>query len=649
MLDKVKPDLVSVCTPNKFHAEQTLAALAVGAHVACEKPMAMNVAEAQAMEDARAKAGTYGLINFSYRNCVSFRFAREMIAQGELGQIQRVNAVYLQSFLGAESSLYSWRNDASLAGFGALGDLGVHMIDSARFITGLSIERVVGVAQTLIPQKKDPAGNLQSVTTDTNSSFLCQFAGGSLGNFETTQIAPGYGNYFRIEISGELGTLAVLSEQDQVIWLHQGKVMSRYGTWARDPLAKINIPTGFAGAQPSGTPACLVDVIRGVSQDYPSFADGLIAQRVVDSIFHSTKTGSWMELKHGIKPGRFLDPQVFVDRRGAELVGRHADGEDAAAAQTAQGALIIIPNFHRGDMLINLEFGGGHLAGDGHDFGVADGDNHGQMARQKRQRGLEQAIGRVGVAQVGEANNQCSPRAVPQHVMKYRRVIRFQAGGLQRGQVSHQVRHLGLAFFRLGEGGHLVVEDGVADEVAFVQGDLREMHGGVNRVIEFSIRTDFRAHQAACVDHDHQPLIPFGFVLAGDELAALGGGFPIDVAEIVVALVLAQRFKFAAFAAQRRFAASRLDRPGQRELQVPRAFARHIRQHLHLLREIDFRLPLDQAQRPGDPVKDRAEGEVAALVTFQAVGLDDLPRGGARRNLFIRGEPVKSTGGESTI
>jgi len=296
MLDKVRPDVVSICTPNRFHAEQTIAALGVGAHVACEKPMAMTVAEAQSMEDARVKAGTYGVINFSYRNCVSFRFAREMIAAGELGAIQRVNVVYLQSFTGGSDTLYSWRHDATLAGFGALGDLGVHMIDSARFITGLKLERVVGVAQTLVPKKKDAAGNWHPVTTDTNSSFLCQFTGGCLGTFETSQAAQGFGNYFRIEISGELGTLAVLSEQDQVIWLHQGKVLSRYGTWARDPLAKISVPTGFAASLPTGTPGCLIDVIRGKTQDYPSFADGLAAQKVVEAIFASTKSGRWMDL-----------------------------------------------------------------------------------------------------------------------------------------------------------------------------------------------------------------------------------------------------------------------------------------------------------------------------------------------------------------
>ncbi|MCE0522972.1 MAG: Gfo/Idh/MocA family oxidoreductase [Methylacidiphilales bacterium] len=297
MLDKVRPDVVSVCTPNKFHAEMVLGALEAGAHVACEKPMAMNVQEAQAMESARARAGKHGLINFSYRNCASFRFARELIAQGELGPIHRVNVVYLQSFLGAEETRYSWRNDAVIAGFGALGDLGVHMIDAARFITGLPIERVVGVAQTLVPKKKDANGNWQAVTTDTNSSFLCQFGGGAIGTFETTQVAPGYGNYFRVEISGEMGTVAVLSEQDQAIWIHQGRVLSRYGTWAVNPLVRLTIPTGFSGSLPPGTPGCLIDVIRGTLQDYPTFADGLAAQQVIDSIFLSTKTGSWVDIK----------------------------------------------------------------------------------------------------------------------------------------------------------------------------------------------------------------------------------------------------------------------------------------------------------------------------------------------------------------
>ena len=170
MLRETKPDLVSICTPNKFHAELSILALEHGAHVACEKPMAMTVAEAEAMEAARAKAGKHGGINFSYRNVGAFRFARELIARGDLGKLHRVNCVYLQSFLGAPAQPYTWRNDISLAGFGALGDLGVHMLDGVNFITGLDYQRAVGLAQTLIPEKPDAAGKPQRITTDTNAA-----------------------------------------------------------------------------------------------------------------------------------------------------------------------------------------------------------------------------------------------------------------------------------------------------------------------------------------------------------------------------------------------------------------------------------------------------------------------------------------------
>ncbi|MBI4025790.1 MAG: Gfo/Idh/MocA family oxidoreductase [Verrucomicrobia bacterium] len=293
MLAEARPDLVSICTPNKFHCEYTLAALKQGAHVACEKPMAMTVAEAEKMEAARRKAGKLGLVNFSYRSVHSFRFARELIQNGEIGKLLRVHAVYLQSFLGAEGTRYSWRNNIKTAGFGALGDLGIHMIDAARFITRLEIKRVIGLAQTLIPSKPDSNGRMQKVTTDTNASFLACFQNGMIGTFEATQVAPGYGNFFRIEISGERGTLSVLSEKNTEIQLFAGKTLSHHATWQTSaPLHSV--PTDFISAQPPSTPGILVDVLRGSKAVFPTFKDGLVAQRVLAGIIQSMKTNSWV-------------------------------------------------------------------------------------------------------------------------------------------------------------------------------------------------------------------------------------------------------------------------------------------------------------------------------------------------------------------
>jgi len=295
MLRETRPDLVSICTPNKFHCELALLALKHGAHVACEKPLAMTVAEAEKMESARAAAGKLGGINFSYRNNAAFRFARELIAGGELGRLMRVNAVYLQSFLGAPAFPHSWRNDVGMAGFGALGDLGVHMIDGVRFLTGLDYHRVVGLTQTLVPEKPDAAGVMRRVTTDTNAAFLAELSGSVVATFETTQVAPGYGNYFRIEISGERGTLAVLSDQPEALWLRAGASLTRYATWKTDlPLQQL--PSDFIsrGAPPS--PGAIVHAIRGETVDFPTFADGLRAQRVLGAILDSMKSGAWQLL-----------------------------------------------------------------------------------------------------------------------------------------------------------------------------------------------------------------------------------------------------------------------------------------------------------------------------------------------------------------
>ena len=294
MLRETRPDLVSVCTPNKFHCEYTLLALQRGAHVMCEKPMAMTVAEAKRMEAARAKAGKLGGINFTYRGVPAFRFARELIAAGELGRLRRVNAVYLQSFLGAAATPYSWRNDVSLAGFGALGDLGVHMIDGVHFLSGLDYRRVTGLAQTLLQKKPDAAGRLHPVTTDTNAAWLAELTGGVVATFETTQVAPGYGNYFRIEISGERGTLAVLSDQPEALWLRTGESLTRYATWKTDlPLQQL--PTDFLARGGPTPPAAIVPAIRGEKVDFPTFADGLRAQRVLGAILDSMKTGAWQK------------------------------------------------------------------------------------------------------------------------------------------------------------------------------------------------------------------------------------------------------------------------------------------------------------------------------------------------------------------
>jgi predicted dehydrogenase len=171
------------------------------------------------------------------------------------------------------------------------------MIDGVHFLTGLSYRRVVGVAQTLVPSKRDAAGKLRRVTTDTNAAFLAELDGNVIATFETTQVAPGFGNFFRIEISGERGTLAVHSDHAEELWLHAGPTLTRFATWKTNlPLQQL--PTDFTWRKVPTSPAAIVPVIRGEKVPYfPTFADGLRAQRVLGAILDSMKSDGWQTLR----------------------------------------------------------------------------------------------------------------------------------------------------------------------------------------------------------------------------------------------------------------------------------------------------------------------------------------------------------------
>lgn len=298
LLARAKPDLAIICSPNVAHAQLTKLAFSVGCDVLCEKPMAMSVAQCLAMEKKRKTARKQGAINFSYRYTPSFRLAKQIVGRGELGRIQRMNVRYLQSFLGAETNPYSWRNDVKIAGFGALGDLGVHMIDGVSFITGEKPFKVAGVAQTLIPWKKDVRGQRKKVTTDTNASFIIQYASGALGVFETSQVVPGYGNYFQIEISGDKGLLRVQAEETDRITLYASSTLSDFFSWATAEFPEIRVPTGFCDLQPTSCLEAFVNNLRGQKgkNDYPDFDAGISTQKCINAIHRSMKTGRWIKL-----------------------------------------------------------------------------------------------------------------------------------------------------------------------------------------------------------------------------------------------------------------------------------------------------------------------------------------------------------------
>ena len=122
--------------PNDLHAEPTLAALRAGKHVLCEKPLGRTAPESHEIWQAAEAAGVVHMCGFNYRFVPAVRLAREMIAAGEIGEVHSFRGAYLQDWLADPESPYVWRLDRQRAGSGALGDIGAHVVDLARFLVG---------------------------------------------------------------------------------------------------------------------------------------------------------------------------------------------------------------------------------------------------------------------------------------------------------------------------------------------------------------------------------------------------------------------------------------------------------------------------------------------------------------------------------
>ncbi len=128
-------DLVDIGTPNNVHAEQAIAALEAGKHVACEKPLAGTLADAETMAAAAAAAAGQTFVWYNYRRVPAVALAHQLVAGGALGRVYHARAVYLQSWGGPSTPLL-WRFQGDVAGSGAHGDLNAHIIDAVRFVTG---------------------------------------------------------------------------------------------------------------------------------------------------------------------------------------------------------------------------------------------------------------------------------------------------------------------------------------------------------------------------------------------------------------------------------------------------------------------------------------------------------------------------------
>jgi predicted dehydrogenase len=306
LLERDDIDLVDVATPGNTHHEIAIAALESGKHVLCEKPLANTLGEAREMVDAARSSGAINMVCFNYRRAPAVQLARKLIEEGRLGELRHWRAVYLQDFILDPELPLIWRFRKEVAGSGALGDLGAHLVDLAHFLVG-PIEKVVGTAETFIKERPlgDSGAGRGEVTVDDAAAFLARFENGVIGTFEATRLAPGRKNHNSFEINGSNGSLVFDLERMNELLVYFADDPAEASGFRTVMVTEPDHP--YAGAWwPPGhiigyehtfvhTIKDLLDGIAAGNSPHPTFEDGYRCQAVLDAVERSLESGTWAE------------------------------------------------------------------------------------------------------------------------------------------------------------------------------------------------------------------------------------------------------------------------------------------------------------------------------------------------------------------
>ncbi len=300
-------DLIDIAAPNNVHAEIAIAAAKAGKMILCEKPLAMNPAEAEKMVAAVEAAKVPNMVWYNYRRVPAVTLAKQLIDQGKLGKIFHYRAKFLQDWtISAEvpqGGPGTWRLDVNVAGSGVTGDLLAHCIDTALWLNG-SIDKVTAMTETFVKERKHAeTGKVAKVGIDDASAFLARFSNGSLATFEATRYARGHKALYTLEINGEHASLFWdLHDLHRLQWFdHRDPSIVR--GWRSIHISDSDqpymkhwwIPGVQIGYEHSFTHQ-VADFLAGLDSGQsaaPTFRDGMATDLVTAAVLKSAQTGQW--------------------------------------------------------------------------------------------------------------------------------------------------------------------------------------------------------------------------------------------------------------------------------------------------------------------------------------------------------------------
>jgi predicted dehydrogenase len=295
-------DMVSVVTPPSTHMEITLAALDHGKAVLCEKPMAMDAAEAKRMTDRARDAGLLALIDHELRFLSSRKKMRAMLHSGAIGTVRHCNYVFRSDYRGVLDRPWDWWSDERMGG-GTLGAIGSHAVDSFRWLLGVEVSEVCCVLSTHIAERPDKSsGTVRAVTSDDTVRMLLRFAESPLtksstGSASLSVVESGKGQN-QLEVYGSSGALMV--EETGELWHSPAGA----GDWRPVEVDHDSIAPGMRdGSWSRGFTAFSQAIVEALLsgkttvEGAATFEDGYRAQLVLDAARASNKSGCWTSLQ----------------------------------------------------------------------------------------------------------------------------------------------------------------------------------------------------------------------------------------------------------------------------------------------------------------------------------------------------------------
>src|SRR5579871_2728159 len=303
-------DLVDIASPNDTHHEIAIAAAKAGKIVMCEKPLGRTAREAEAMTAAVEGAGVPNTVWYNYRRVPAVSLAKQLIDEGKLGKIFHYRAKFLQDWTISkdlpQGGAGLWRLDVAAAGSGVTGDLLAHCIDTAIWLNG-SVKNVTAMTETFVKERKhNLTGKVEKVGIDDACAFLCRFANGSLGLFESTRYARGHKALYTFEINGEFASIKWdLHDLHRLQWFDhrdEGNLRGWRSVHVTDgdhpymknwwvPGLQIGYEHTFVHQAADFLEA--LGAGRAVS---PTFREALATDHVTDAVLKSARTRQWEKI-----------------------------------------------------------------------------------------------------------------------------------------------------------------------------------------------------------------------------------------------------------------------------------------------------------------------------------------------------------------